>query len=108
MDYSKTAAGVLDGVGGEANVQSVVHCATRLRFVLKDDAKADEKAIRSVPGVITTAQAGGQYQVVIGNDVPEVYAALGKISSFGGSAARAGPPPRRMPRRATCSTGSSR
>ncbi len=87
MDYSKTAAGVLDGVGGEQNVQSVVHCATRLRFVLKDESKANEKTIRSVPGVITTAQAGGQYQVVIGNDVPEVYAALGKISKFGGSGA---------------------
>ena len=84
MDYSKTAAGVLDGVGGEQNVQSVVHCATRLRFVLKDEKQASEKAVRAVPGVITTAQAGGQYQVVIGNDVPEVYAALGKISSFGG------------------------
>lgn len=93
MDYSKTAAGVLDGVGGEANVQSVVHCATRLRFVLKDEAKANEKTIRSVPGVITTAQAGGQYQVVIGNDVPEVYAALGKISSFGGSGSSGGSTP---------------
>jgi len=85
MDYSKTAAGVLKGVGGEENVQSLVHCATRLRFVLKDDAKADQAAIRATPGVITTAQAGGQYQVVIGNDVPEVYAAIGKVSKFGGS-----------------------
>lgn len=93
MDYSKTAAGVLDGVGGEQNVQSVVHCATRLRFVLRDEAKADEKAIRSVPGVITTAQAGGQYQVVIGNDVPEVYAALGKISSLAGSGRSGGSTP---------------
>jgi len=86
MDYSKTAAGVLKGVGGEQNVQSVVHCATRLRFVLKDEAKADTAAIKATPGVITTAQAGGQYQVVIGNDVPEVFAELGKISAFGGGA----------------------
>lgn len=85
-DYAKTAAGVLAGVGGEENVRSLVHCATRLRFVLKDESKASAAAIKSTPGVITTAQAGGQYQVVIGNDVPEVFAEIGKISSFGGSA----------------------
>jgi PTS system beta-glucosides-specific IIC component len=84
MDYSKTAAGVLKGVGGEENVQSLAHCATRLRFVLKDESKADGAAIKATPGVITTAQAGGQYQVVVGNDVPEVFAAIGKISKFGG------------------------
>lgn len=84
-DYAKTAAGVLSGVGGEENVQSLVHCATRLRFVLKDESKASAAALKATPGVITTAQAGGQYQVVIGNDVPEVYAEIGKISKFGGS-----------------------
>jgi len=84
-DYAKTAAGVLAGVGGEENVQSLVHCATRLRFVLKDEAKANAAAVKATPGVVTVAQAGGQYQVVIGNDVPEVYAEIGKISTFGGS-----------------------
>ncbi|WP_425838568.1 beta-glucoside-specific PTS transporter subunit IIABC [Microbacterium sp. PA5] len=83
-DYAKTAAGVLAGVGGEENVQSLVHCATRLRFVLKDEAKADATTLKATPGVITTAQAGGQYQVVIGNDVPEVFAEIGKISGIGG------------------------
>ncbi len=82
-DYAKTAADVLKGVGGEENVQSLVHCMTRLRFVLKDESKADAAALRATPGVITTTQAGGQYQVVIGNDVPEVYAAIGAISSIG-------------------------
>ena len=89
MDYSKTAAGVLSGVGGEENVSSLVHCATRLRFVLKDESKANAATIKAVPGVVTVAQAGGQYQVVIGNDVPEVYAEIGKISKFGGSDAAA-------------------
>ena len=94
-DHAKTAAGVLKGVGGEENVQSLVHCATRLRFVLKDEAKADTAAIAATPGVITTTQAGGQYQVVIGNDVPEVFAEIGKISSLGvtgGSGAAADAP----------------
>ncbi|HYP72529.1 MAG TPA: beta-glucoside-specific PTS transporter subunit IIABC, partial [Microbacterium sp.] len=83
-DYAKTAAGVLAGVGGEENVQNLVHCATRLRFVLKDESKANTAAVKATPGVVTVAQAGGQYQVVIGNDVPDVYAEIGKISKFGG------------------------
>ncbi|MEV7694475.1 beta-glucoside-specific PTS transporter subunit IIABC [Microbacterium sp. NPDC089189] len=91
MDYSKTAAGVLKGVGGEENVTSLVHCMTRLRFVLKDESKADAAAIKAVPGVVTVAQAGGQYQVVVGNEVPEVFAAMGTISKFGGSGEAAAP-----------------
>jgi PTS system beta-glucosides-specific IIC component len=87
MDYSKTAAAVLKGVGGEENVQSLVHCATRLRFVVKDDSKIDKQAVKNAPGVITTAEAGGQYQVVIGNEVPEVFAEIGKISGLGGDSA---------------------
>ncbi|GAA3907594.1 beta-glucoside-specific PTS transporter subunit IIABC [Microbacterium invictum] len=82
-DYAKTAAGVLAGVGGEENVQSLVHCATRLRFVLKDESKADTAAVKATPGVVTVAQAGGQYQVVIGNDVPDVFAEIGKASGLG-------------------------
>ncbi len=91
VDYAKTAADVLAGVGGEENVQSLVHCMTRLRFVLKDESKADAAALRATPGVITTTQAGGQYQVVIGNDVPEVYAAIGRISQIGGTGESAEP-----------------
>jgi PTS system beta-glucosides-specific IIC component len=84
MDYSKTAAAVLRGVGSEENVQSLVHCATRLRFVVRDDSKVDKTAVKAAPGVIATAEAGGQYQVVIGNEVPEVYAAITAISRLGG------------------------
>ena len=76
MDYGKTAAAVLQGVGGEENVAQVAHCATRLRFTLRDNNLADVQAIRNTPGVVTTALAGGQFQVVIGNEVPEVHAAL--------------------------------
>ncbi len=85
-DYAKTAQGVLTGVGGEDNVSSLVHCATRLRFVLKDESKANTAAVKATPGVVTVAQAGGQYQVVIGNDVPDVYAEIGKISRLGSAA----------------------
>lgn len=81
-DHAKTAAGVLKGVGGEENVKELSHCATRLRFILKDDKKADSTAVKAVPGVITTAEAGGQFQVIIGNEVPEVFAEIGKISKL--------------------------
>ncbi len=73
MNYKETATKVLEQVGGSENVVSCGHCATRLRFVLKDDTKANTDEVRKVPGVITTVNKGGQYQVVIGNDVTFVH-----------------------------------
>lgn len=83
VDYRSLAADILREVGGEDNVSSAVHCATRLRLRLKDEGKADTGAIEKLPGVITVMKAGGQYQVVIGNDVPTVYAELSRITRFG-------------------------
>ncbi|MGW1712571.1 beta-glucoside-specific PTS transporter subunit IIABC [Streptomyces sp. NPDC002156] len=80
MRHQETADGVLRGVGGEANVQSVEHCATRLRFTLIDRSKADKTAVESVPGVITVVEGGGTFQVVIGNRVGDVYAQLGSLT----------------------------
>ncbi|MFP7366243.1 beta-glucoside-specific PTS transporter subunit IIABC [Corynebacterium callunae] len=76
VDFPALAQDVLRLVGGEKNVSSVVHCATRLRFVLKDRSQADDAAIKRLPGVITVVESGGQFQVVIGNNVPLVYAGL--------------------------------
>ncbi|MEL4358776.1 MULTISPECIES: beta-glucoside-specific PTS transporter subunit IIABC [unclassified Luteococcus] len=87
VDYRKTAEEILATVGGEANVASVTHCATRLRLKLRDESLADDKAVEKIPGVITVMKAGGQYQVVVGNNVPKVYAALGEISKLTGDAA---------------------
>ncbi|HXF02669.1 MAG TPA: beta-glucoside-specific PTS transporter subunit IIABC [Arthrobacter sp.] len=84
VNYRTLAQDILEGVGGEGNVATATHCATRLRLKLRDDAKADAAAIEKLPGVITVMKAGGQFQVVIGNDVPTVFAELGKISRFGG------------------------
>lgn len=61
---------------------SLVHCATRLRFVLKDEAKADKEKLEKTDGIITVKQSGGQFQVVVGNKVPEVYNAIGKVSNI--------------------------
>ncbi|MCP3754730.1 beta-glucoside-specific PTS transporter subunit IIABC [Streptomyces sp. TBY4] len=88
MDYGKTAPAVLEGVGGESNVESLGHCATRLRFILRDASKADRAAVESAPGVITVVESGGQFQVVIGNDVAKAYAAITGISALGGDKAR--------------------
>ena len=90
VDYRSLAAGIVQEVGGEANIASATHCATRLRLKLRDDSKADKAAVEKLPGVITVMQAGGQYQVVIGDNVPTVYAELGRITKFGDEDASAG------------------
>lgn len=82
VDYAALAPQLLDRVGGEGNVVQVSHCATRLRLVLKDSSNARTDEIKNLPGVITVVEAGGQYQVVIGNDVPILYEELGKISKL--------------------------
>lgn len=74
-DYAQMAAQIVELVGGKENVKSVTHCITRVRFVLRDQAKAheNEKAIQDVPGVLKTVEANGQFQVCIGTDVDNVY-----------------------------------
>ena len=76
MEYSVLADEILTGVGGRENVKSVVHCATRLRFKLKDSGKASAETLKRNPGVIMVVESGGQFQVVIGNHVGEVFDAL--------------------------------
>ncbi len=77
------AVRVLKAVGGEGNVNSVVHCATRLRFKLKDENKADTAALNADPDVIQVVQSAGQYQVVIGSHVSDVYKDLMANSGLG-------------------------
>ncbi|QBG58418.1 PTS beta-glucoside transporter subunit EIIBCA [Bacillus amyloliquefaciens] len=76
MDYHKISKEILQLVGGEENVQSVIHCMTRLRFNLYDNAKADRNALEQTEGVMGTNISGGQFQIIIGNHVPKVYQAL--------------------------------
>ncbi|MGG8470000.1 PTS beta-glucoside transporter subunit IIABC [Rahnella sp. PAMC25617] len=85
MEYSTLADEILRGVGGKDNVNSVVHCATRLRFKLKDTSKADAAGLKENPGVIMVVESGGQFQVVIGNHVGAVYEALVKGSALSDS-----------------------
>ncbi len=73
MNFNELADTILDKIGGVKNVSSVVHCATRLRFKLRDSKKARTDELKKTPGVIMVVESGGQYQVVIGNEVDRVY-----------------------------------
>ena len=72
--YESLAKDIVRNVGGKENVISLTHCITRLRFKLKDESKANDDVLKNMNGVVTVMKSGGQYQVVIGNHVPEVYA----------------------------------
>lgn len=74
--YDALAWDILNNIGGKENVKSVIHCITRVRFYLKDDSKANDQVISNLDGVIDVARAGGQYQVVIGPAVEDVYDAV--------------------------------
>ncbi|PTR86720.1 PTS transporter subunit EIIB, partial [Bacillus anthracis] len=74
MKYENLAKEIIKNVGGKENVSSLTHCITRLRFKLKDEKKANTDVLKNMDGVVTVVQSGGQYQVVIGNHVPDVYA----------------------------------
>ena len=76
MDNGKLAHSILEHVGGEQNIQTVTHCATRLRMTLKDNQKANKDAVNNLDGVISVVTQNGQFQVVIGNNVNEVYRSL--------------------------------
>ena len=73
IDYQKTAKDLVKELGGDGNISNVTHCATRLRFILKDESIVDKEKVAKIKGVITTVQAGGQFQVVIGNHVTDAY-----------------------------------
>ena len=73
MDYKQLASQILAAVGGKENIQSLVHCATRLRFQLADSAKFDTDTLKKTKGVMGAMYTGGQYQVIIGPDVNHIY-----------------------------------
>lgn len=89
MDYNKIAQDILDNVGGKANVKQVTHCFTRLRFILKDESLAKKETVEHLEGVISVVVSGGQFQVVCGAKVTNIYDATVAIlgdAVAGGSA----------------------
>ena len=73
MNYKSLAEEILRLIGGESNIASLVHCATRLRFTLKDEKKANTAKLKQTKGVMGVVSSGGQYQVIIGSDVSHVF-----------------------------------
>ncbi|MEG2354174.1 MAG: beta-glucoside-specific PTS transporter subunit IIABC [Clostridium sp.] len=81
--YEKLAKDIIANVGGKENINSLAHCVTRLRFKLKDESKANDDALKNMDGVVTVMKSGGQYQVVIGNHVPDVYSVVCDLAGLG-------------------------
>lgn len=80
--YESLAKEIIKNVGGRENINSLTHCVTRLRFKLKDESKANDEILKNMDGVVTIMKSGGQYQVVIGNHVAEVYADVSSVAGI--------------------------
>lgn len=80
--YESLAKEIVKNVGGKNNILSLVHCVTRLRFNLKDEGLAKDEVLKNMDGVIAVMHSAGQYQVVIGNHVPQVYEDVCKVSDI--------------------------
>lgn len=74
--YDGLARIILTNVGGKDNVVSLTHCITRLRFTLKDESKANTEILENTDGIMKIMRSGGQYQIVIGQTVGDVYDAV--------------------------------
>ena len=82
MNYENLAKQILKNVGGQENVSNLTHCATRLRFNLRDLSKTNTEAIKKIKGVMGVVDKGAQYQVIIGSDVSSVYKEILKLGDF--------------------------
>lgn len=82
VNNREIAENVLKAVGGAENVSNATHCMTRLRLNLKDDSIPKDDEVKAIDGVLGVVRSGGQYQVVIGQNVPKVYAEVCNIGGF--------------------------
>lgn len=80
--YNELAKDIIKNVGGKENINGLTHCITRLRFKLNDEGKANDDVLKGMQGIVTVMKSGGQYQVVIGNHVPEVHAEICTLIDF--------------------------
>lgn len=85
MNYENLAKEILKNIGGQENISNLTHCATRLRFNLNNVSKANTEKIKKIKGVMGVVDKGGQYQVIIGNDVNYVYKEIIKIANIEGN-----------------------
>lgn len=82
MKYEKESAKIIELVGGKENISTLVHCATRLRFGLKNTQLADKKQLEELPYVLSVVDGGGQYQIVVGSDVPDYFASINRLAEL--------------------------
>ncbi|MDO5549200.1 MAG: glucose PTS transporter subunit IIA [Eubacteriales bacterium] len=82
MKHQQLCDTIIQNIGGKSNVISVTHCVTRLRFKLQDESKANTETLKNTKGVLQIIQSGGQYQVVVGTQVDEIYKDLCQIGGF--------------------------
>lgn len=82
LDYVSTSKQLVVAVGGAENIASATHCMTRLRLILKNESKADDAKVKSIKGVKSLIKQGGQYQIVIGNEVSNLFKEFSKLGNF--------------------------
>lgn len=93
LDYVSTSKQIIEAVGGAGNIATATHCMTRLRLVLNDESKADDARVNKIKGVKSVIKQGGQYQVVIGNEVSNLFKEFEKMGNFSESGNAAPPKP---------------
>lgn len=76
MKYEKMVREIVEAIGGKENILNVYHCATRLRFQLKQEDTIQDETVKNIEGVLSVVKGGGQYQIVIGRHVGDVYQEL--------------------------------
>lgn len=86
VNYKNLAKSILDEVGGPENISNMTHCATRLRLTLKDDKKANDENIKQLDGVANVVNKAGQYQILIGTEVPKLYDEFEELVNNNGQA----------------------
>ena len=82
LDYVETSKKIVEAVGGAGNISSATNCMTRLRLVLKDEGKAKDDAVQAVKGVKGVMRQGGQYQIIIGNEVSNLFKEFRKLGNW--------------------------
>lgn len=83
LDYVETSKKIIEAVGGAGNISSAGNCMTRLRLVLKDDKKANDEKVQGIKGVKGVMRQGGQYQIIIGNEVSNLFKEFKKLGNWG-------------------------
>lgn len=85
MNYKDTSKEIYDALGGSSNIQAATHCMTRIRLNLVDEGKVEDDQVKKIPNVMGVVHQGGQYQIILGNDVAKYYKELVSLEGFGDS-----------------------